>query len=221
MSERFQHRAARGGPPCGRPVPKLTSQPLSGPCAGPPTLGPLLDPAKGKRPFGEHHVVECPHIETVSETSLGPRAELSKLQLSDLVHQRLPRPDDVSVDLDRNSRIAHPGVLPEELDRPLPVPSERVEAGIDHESDRPPHVEGELAHFGVRVPIKSELLSQTFRVESPAFYERGRPALARNGGRWSSSCARAIWRWCPGTASWSVRASISQRGRTPTWYVFA
>src|SRR3989475_11145549 len=94
------------------------------------------------------------------------------------VGERLAGIHDVAVHLDDDVLLRLGGVVLEEVDRLLARPPHRVEPGVEHETDRAPHLVGELAELGVRVLIHAELGPEAFGVEPPAFDERGVAAVA-------------------------------------------
>ena len=71
----------------------------------------------------------------------------------------------------------------EEVDHLLARPVLRVNAGIDDEADRAPHVGFEAAVVGVGVLVEADLLAEPLGVERPAFGERRVVALPAELGQ--------------------------------------
>ena len=53
-----------------------------------------------------------------------------------------------------------------------------MDAGVDHETHRAPHLVVETAHVGIRIGIEAHLLGQQLGIEPPAF-DIGRRAVLR------------------------------------------
>src|ERR1700733_13893646 len=75
-------------------------------------------------------------------------------------------------------------------DHLLPGPTFFVHSGIDHEPDRSPHLVFETSVIAVRILIATDFFSQPFRIESPAFHERGVSGVAPKLSRFVISWAR-------------------------------
>src|SRR5437870_8615479 len=57
-----------------------------------------------------------------------------------------------------------------------------MNAGIDHEPDRSPHLVRQLTELRVRVLVQSKLGAEALRVQSPTFHEGRVPAVASEIG---------------------------------------
>ena len=76
----------------------------------------------------------------------GPRAQLADLQLADLVGQRLAGVGDVAIDLGFDIGVGKRGIVVHEGDRLLLGPALGVDAGVDHQPGRAPHLIAQPAH---------------------------------------------------------------------------
>src|SRR6266404_708169 len=138
-----------------------------------PMLDMRLQEAQRDRALLQNGIVEGADVELAREAALGFGAQLSDLELAQLVGQRLPRPHDVAVDLDRDVLIGLTGVVLEKLDGLLARPVHRVHSGVDHQPHRAPHFVAELPELGIRIGVQPKILAKTLAVQRPAFHERG------------------------------------------------
>src|SRR5438309_3938805 len=87
-----------------------------------PILDVRLQQAQRDSALLQHRVVEGADIELTGEAALSVGAQLSNLELTEFVSQRLPRPHDVAVDLDRDVLIGLSRIVLEKLDGLLARP---------------------------------------------------------------------------------------------------
>src|SRR5215210_8866534 len=120
-----------------------------------------------QRAVAEHRVVECPQIEPGAVARRQLVAQPLDLALPDLVRQRLARPADVAVRLDRRVGLRQPGVE-EEVDRALAVPAQRVEPGVDDKPCRAPRHRVEHAEALRLGSVEAHLRGELLAVEAPA-----------------------------------------------------
>src|SRR5436305_4755322 len=118
-------------------------------------------------------VVEGAQVEARPELFFGVAPQLLDLELAHLVAGHGPRLDDVAVDLVLDLVLGPGRILPAVPDRLLAGPPHGMEAGVDHQADRPPDLGREPAEAGVGVAIEAELAPQALGVEPPALGERG------------------------------------------------
>ncbi len=122
--------------------------------------------------------MELADVELVAELLLGVRSQLLDLELTGLVRERLTRRGDVAVDLDDDVVLRLRRVGGEVVDRLLPRHALRVDAGVDDEPDRAPHLVRELAELRVRVLVEADARTEALGVQRPSFDERGVAAEA-------------------------------------------
>src|SRR6476469_4115961 len=131
------------------------------PRANPPLRDPRanarVEHVERQRALAEHLIVERTHVEAVAQLVLGVRTERADLELAALVRERLAGPYDVAVVLRLDLRSRLRAVGREVRDRLLARPAHLVDARVEHEADRAPHLVGELAEPGVRVAIQPEV----------------------------------------------------------------
>jgi len=65
-------------------------------------------------------------------------------------------------------------IILEEVDRLLSRPALVMHAGVDDETNRAPHVVGELAETRVGILVEAEVVTEAFTVKAPAFDECGK-----------------------------------------------
>src|SRR5581483_8080509 len=116
-------------------------------------------------------------VELAAEALPRLGAQLEEFELAELIRKRLARPRDVAVDFALHVRLVHSRVLMEVVDHLLPRPMLVVDAGIDHEPDRAPHLVLESAIVAVWVLIEPYLFAESLGVEGPAFDECGVAAV--------------------------------------------
>ena len=92
---------------------------------------------------GEDGVVERPEIELRPQSSLGLGARFLNLHLAEIVGKGLTRPGDVTVDLGGDFVFGECGVVAKEREGAVARPAFRVEAGVDHQARRAPHLVGQ------------------------------------------------------------------------------
>ena len=100
------------------------------------------------------------------------------MQLADFVRQGLARPGDVAVDFGTHLVQRQGRIRRHELERLLAAPAFGVDAGIDHQPGRPPHLVGQATKIGIRIGIKTHLDAEVFAVKRPAFPEGGDVEIA-------------------------------------------
>src|SRR5690606_13073322 len=94
---------------------------------------------------GEDGVVEALLVETRAQLAFGFRAQVAQRAIADVVGQRLARPGDVTVDLVLDVELRQCRVAGQVVDRLLPRPALRMQAGVDHQARRAPHFHGQAA----------------------------------------------------------------------------
>ena len=121
--------------------------------------------------------MKTPDVESGTKclARLGP--QFLDLEFAQLVGQRLARPNDVPVNLHDNIVLGFPGVGLEKIDRLLTRPALGMDAGVDHQSDGPPHLVGQLAKLGIGISVKTHLLAKALGVKSPALDVAGVTAV--------------------------------------------
>ena len=103
--------------------------------------------------------MEFAQIKLAAERQAGSGAEFFDPQFAYLIRQRLAGPGNVAIDLVGDVERVLGRVRHEKVDGPLPVPTHRVHARIDHQAHRPPHLVSELPEFRIRVVVKSHVLA--------------------------------------------------------------
>src|SRR5258708_5673106 len=93
-----------GGWGCRENLPKLASPSMRG-LGVDPMLDVRLQQAQRNRALLQDGVVEGAHVKLAGEPALGFGAQLSDFELAKLVGQRLARPHDVAINLDRDVLI--------------------------------------------------------------------------------------------------------------------
>src|SRR5215471_5614844 len=124
----------------------------------------LFEQLERQRACTEYGGVEVADVELVTERLLRLVAQLEQLQLAHHVRARLARVDDVALDLARFDSV---------VNRLLPRPVLRVNAGVDDEAARAKQLGVQLAKQTdgiVLVPVG--LRRETLRIETPAFAQR-------------------------------------------------
>ena len=154
-----------------------------------------LSVASGSEPWPRTGVVERPQVEARPVAGGQLAAQALDLALADLVGQRLARPADVAVGLDDRVGLGQAG-RPEEVDRALARPAQRVEPGVDDEPGRAPGLRVEHPEALGLVPEQAHLVGQPLAVQAPALDVRAadhpRPEAAeRDQVRRSPSRARS------------------------------
>ncbi len=89
-----------------------------------------LQHAQRQGAVAQHAVVEGADVEGLDQLLLGVGAELLDLELTDLVGQRLTRPDDVAIDLDDDVVLLLAGVRDEVVDGLLSASLQVVHRGL-------------------------------------------------------------------------------------------
>ena len=117
-------------------------------------------------------------VETGPEGRFGPEPQLADLEFAELVAARLARPRDIPIDLGGDVELAQRRVPPHEVDGLLTRPAERVDAGVDDETARAPHLIGEPAEVVVRRLVQTHLHAKPLAVQRPALAKRGHPHVA-------------------------------------------
>jgi hypothetical protein len=95
----------------------------------------------------QHHIMKRAHIKPAAQFFLGSRAQLPEFHLSDLVSQRLARPNNVAIDFHRNVMVGLARVLTKIIESLLPRLTHRVDARIDYQPHGSPHLVGQLPEF--------------------------------------------------------------------------
>ncbi len=111
----------------------------------------------------------------------------SRLELAELVGQRLAGVADVSVHLVGDVVLAEGRVLDHEVDRPLPRPAQRVHAGVDHQAGGTPRVEGEDAEAIRLRREQAHLFGEALGVQAPALDVGGAAVEATERGQLAST----------------------------------
>ena len=115
----------------------------------------------------EHLVVELAQVEPAAVALGELTAERFDRALAELVGERLARPRDVAVRLDRRVGRGQPG-RQEEVDRLLAAPAERVEPRVDDEPGGSPGLGVEHPEALALGTEQAHLVREPLRVEAPA-----------------------------------------------------
>ena len=116
--------------------------------------------------------MELADVEAWAEGRFGALAELLDLQFPEFVRERLGRPGDVAVHFGRHLVDRQRGARGHVVDGLLARPAHRVNARVDDEAARAPHLVSEPAEVVVRIGVEAGLEAEPFGVEPPAFAER-------------------------------------------------
>src|SRR5712672_956893 len=131
----------------------------------------LLQYIERNCPAAENDVMEFAYVKTRAQLIFGQCAQLANLELPDLIGQSLTGPGDITVYLIFDLEVALRRVCLEERECLLAIPMFVMDAGVDDETQRAPHVEGQLAKLVIRIAQHTQLVSQTLRIECPALGE--------------------------------------------------
>src|SRR5436309_12186316 len=112
-------------------------------------------------------------IEARTELALGIGPQFADFELTDLVSQRLCGPDDVTINFHGDVLIRLGGIGAEEVNGLIARPSHRMQARIDDQPYRAPHLIREPAKLRVRILVKAHFLAERLRIEGPAFNKCG------------------------------------------------
>ena len=137
-----------------------------------------------------------------------PRARSRQdLHLAELVGDRLAWPGDVAVDLVGELQLRQGGIVAQISERPLAAPAIGVDAGVDDEPRRAPHLVGQAAEILIGRPVDAHQRAEPFDVEAPALAIAGEIGLLAEFGPVSVPPAPArAWKLCPGVHSCSASA---------------
>src|SRR5204863_312410 len=130
----------------------------------------------------QHLIVERADVELRAQLPLRIATQRFYLELSTLVRQCLRRHHDVAIDFLDYVLLRLGAVRLEVVDRLLSRPAERVNPGVDHQSDCSPNFISKLPEFGVRILVQPELRTETLGIQSPPFDESGVTAVAAEIG---------------------------------------
>src|SRR6266446_5793168 len=101
--------------------------------------------------LAEDDIVKLTNVEARAQLTLAVGAQLADFELTHLVTKRLARPHDVAIDFDDDVLIGLGGVGAEEVEGLIARPAHRVQARVNHEPDRTPHLVSELTELRVRI----------------------------------------------------------------------
>jgi len=124
---------------------------------------------EGKGAAVEDFVVEGAEIKLGAQFFLGAIAEFANFELTEFVAKGLGRPGDVPVGFGLNGGFVDGTRFPEVFDYLIASPTLRMDAGIDHESDRTEEFRREPAVVRHRILIKTNFFSELLGVERPTF----------------------------------------------------
>ena len=122
--------------------------------------------------------VEGGQRELRAEPPAGLVPEALDLQLAGEVGQRLPRHDDVPVDLGGHELRRHGDVVDGVVDGPFAAPAERVHAGVHDQPDGAHQGVADRAELAALAVVQPCLVGKLLGVQAPAFREHGQAALA-------------------------------------------
>ena len=182
----------------------------------------LGEHAQRQRARAEHRVVERADVEPLAQRPARPRPGSAG---SPAGRPCTPAPGRGRRCTGRSPGRSRPSAsavfAPQVVDGLLAAPALRVQAGVDDQPGGPHRVDGQHAEPGDVVGVQAHLVGQPLGVQAPALGVRVSRPSRRSIGRSVSSSARAIWKWCPGTASWNAVASALYRSRSRARWVLA
>src|SRR3569623_2582985 len=112
--------------------------------------------------------MEAPLVELRPERRFRLRTKAANGQLAELVGERLAGPANVAVNLGLHLVLRQRRVAGEVIDRLLSRPAVAVDAGVDHQPRRAPHLVAQLPELLVWRPVDAELVAEPFAVAAPA-----------------------------------------------------
>src|SRR5210317_1971820 len=117
-------------------------------------------------------------VEVFAEPEFTAFAQFQDFQLADFVSQRLARPGNVTVDFIDDVMFGFCRIAAEKVDRLVAAPTAKMNAGVDDQADRAPHVIGKLAESRIGILIQAQFGAETLAVQGPAFDKRGETRIA-------------------------------------------
>ena len=125
--------------------------------------------------------MEFARIETVAECGHRTAAQRLQLEFTDLVGQRLPRHRDVAFDFDGRIGFADRRRLTHLRNRLFARPALGMQTGIDDKAVGAPDLGCKASKILVWIGVDTDIMTQRFGVETPAFDISGLATEATEG----------------------------------------